>query len=56
MRDARAFAAYLNGGELRKEEVRGYKENLIAKGYAVLSVNSMIAALNGFFLLWEEKI
>lgn len=49
LRDARAFVAFLTerGLELSKASAVAYKEHLVAN-YAPASVNSMIAALNGF--------
>ncbi len=48
VRDAAAFAAWLDGRELRRELVLEYKEELKEK-YAPASVNAAIASLNGFF-------
>lgn len=47
MRDAEAFARYLSGREVKKEEVLAYKEQLM-KQYRVKSINSMLAAVNSF--------
>lgn len=47
-RDVAAFAAYVANEPLTRETVLAYKETLIAR-YAAASVNSMLAALNGFF-------
>ena len=44
-RDADAFAAF-SRGEVTKEVVIAYKEKLKTDGYAVRSVNSMIASVN----------
>ena len=49
LRDARAFAAFAAGGVLTKELAVSYKQSLLEKGYAVRSVNSMLAALNRLF-------
>ncbi len=46
LRDARAFIVYLDGREITKELVILYKRMLIEKGYAVSSVNSMLAGVN----------
>lgn len=48
-RDVKAFAAYLNGNVVSKELVIEYKQKLIADGYAVSSINSMLAAVNSLF-------
>lgn len=50
IRDAKAFSRYILSRPLTKEEALAYKENLAEKGYAASSINSMIAALNGFFV------
>ncbi len=46
MRDARAFCSYANGSEITKELVAGWKRQLVEQGYAVSSVNSMLASIN----------
>ncbi len=48
IRDIRAFAHWLNGSEVTKEQVVEYKTYL-SRRYAVASVNSMLSAINGFF-------
>jgi len=55
-RDVNAFSAYLNGKAVCKEIVIEYKQNLIIEGYAVSSINSMLAAVNNLFdyLGWVE--
>ena len=55
-RDVKAFAAYLNGNVVSKELVIEYKQKLIADGYAVSSINSMLAAVNSLFdyLEWVD--
>ncbi|MEE1171831.1 MAG: tyrosine-type recombinase/integrase, partial [Ruminococcus sp.] len=55
-RDINAFAMFLNGKAAYKELVIEYKQNLIADGYAVSSINSMLAALNSLFdyLCWVD--
>lgn len=47
-RDAKNFLHFLGDEEITKEKTLAYKQNLIEKGYAVRSVNSMIASLNSF--------
>lgn len=46
LRDARAFLAFAEQAAVTKELVMSYKESLIAKNYAVRSINSMLASLN----------
>ena len=48
-RDVNTFATFLNGKAVCKEIVIEYKQILIADGYAVSSINSMLAALNSLF-------
>ena len=45
LRDARTFMDYAEGRAITKELAIDYKNELIAKGYAVSSVNSMLASL-----------
>ena len=49
LRDIRNFACFLRDGELTKETVITWREELIKNHYAPVTINSMIAALNGFF-------
>lgn len=49
LRDVRAFTEYLGGAEVTKEAVIAYKSKLLAESYAVRSINSMLASLNGLF-------
>ncbi len=48
MRDVRAAAVYFAGGEITRTSVVAYKEHLGTR-YSTTSVNSMLAAINGFF-------
>jgi len=48
VRDVRAFIDYVNEDQLNKDTVIGYKNHLIEVGYAVESINSMLAAVNSF--------
>ena len=48
LRDVRAFCLYVDGKPVTKELVVAWKKNLIAKGYAVRSINSMLASVNSF--------
>ena len=56
IRDARAFTAYMGNAEITKEAVISYKNKLLSEGYAVRSINSMIASINSLFafLGWEN--
>ena len=46
LRDVRAFAAWLN--DLGLEEAAGWREYLVERGYAAVTVNSMLSAVNRF--------
>ncbi len=48
-RDVKTFAKFLNGKAAYKEIVIEYKQTLIANGYAVSSINSMLAAVKSLF-------
>lgn len=56
LRDARAFAGYAGGEAVTKEVVMAYKAYLRRSGYAVRSINSMLASLNSLldFLGWSD--
>lgn len=56
LRDVRGFAVFAEGSEVTKELVMAYKRHLIQAGYAVRSVNSMLASINSLlrFLGWED--
>lgn len=56
LRDANAFAGFLNGSQVAKEKVITYKNKLLSENYAVRSVNSVLASLNSLFsfLGWQE--
>lgn len=56
LRDVEAFAAWLGDAPVSRESVLAWKEHLLAKGYAPVTVNSMLAALNTFFRYagWED--
>lgn len=49
IRDVTAFQVFMNGRRVDKEAVIAYKNKLLADGYAVSSINSMLAALNAMF-------
>ena len=48
IRDVTVFSEFC-AGEITKDTVIAYKQNLIDSGYAVRSVNSMLASLNSLF-------
>ena len=56
IRDARAFSAYMGNAEITKEAVISYKSKLLSEGYAVRSINSMVASINSLFafLGWQN--
>lgn len=56
LRDVTAFAAFAGETQVTKETVIAYKNHLLSRGYAVRSVNSVLASLNCFFALfgWHE--
>lgn len=47
LRDMRSFVRWLEGRPVTKELAAGWKEALIARNYAPVTINSMLAALNG---------
>lgn len=48
LRDVRSFGCWLGGQEITKERVIAYKQELLKRGYALRSVNSMLASVNHF--------
>ena len=56
LRDGRAFLAWLEGKTVTQESVVGWREHLLTRGYAPVTINSMLAALNGLFrfLDWTD--
>ena len=46
LRDVRAFCEYTGGNEISKELVVDWKKYLVEQGYAVRSINSMLASVN----------
>ena len=56
LRDARCFWAYAGKAEVTKELTVAWKKSLVEQGYAVRSVNSMLASVNSLlaFLGWSE--
>lgn len=49
IRDVKAFMNYLKDETVTKEEVIAYKQSLLKGGYAIRSINSMLASLNSLF-------
>lgn len=56
LRDVRAFALWLGGRPVTKETASDWKAHLLDAGYVPATINSMLAALNGFFrfLGWDD--
>lgn len=56
LRDVRAFCIYAEQSPITKEKTVAYKQFLLKQGYAVCSINSMLASLNSLlvFLEWED--
>lgn len=57
-RDLTAFALWLGGRPVSKENSTGWKAHLLNRGYAPRTVNSMLAAVNSFFRFagWNIKV
>lgn len=56
LRHTRLFVCWAAGHPVTKEMTAAWKESLLEDGYAPVSVNAMLAALNGFlgFLGWND--
>lgn len=56
LRDVRAFAAWLDGRTLNRENTAGWRDHLLRSGYAPVTINSMLSAVNRFlkFSGWED--
>lgn len=56
LRDAKAFCVYAGGEMVTKDLVLAWKKNLVDNGYAVRSINSMLASMNSLldFLGWSD--
>lgn len=56
LRDVRVFCLFTGSSRVTKELVVAWKKKLVAQGYAVRSINSMLASINGFlgFLGWYD--
>ena len=57
-RDVTAFACWLGGRPVSKENSTGWKAHLLNRGYAPRTVNSMLAAVNSFFRFagWNIRV
>ena len=57
-RDVTAFARWLGGRPVSKENSTGWKAHLLNRGYAPRTINSMLAAVNSFFRFagWNIKV
>lgn len=56
VRDVQSFAAWLKGRAVNRELVSEWKEMLIEAGYAPVTINAALSALNKFFhfMCWEK--
>ena len=56
LRDIRAFCEYAADAEISKDLVMAWKKQLLQNGYAVRSINSMLASVNSLFtfLSWHN--
>ena len=56
LRDIRAFAGWLDGRPVSRELVAEWRDHLLSTDSAPVTINSMLAALNGLFhfLGWDE--
>lgn len=56
IRDVKKFLRWLNGWTVTKEKGIAWKEYLYEAGYAPITINSMLASVNGLFRFagWEE--
>ena len=56
LRDIRAFTNWLKGHQVTREAAAEWKANLVEQGYAPVTVNAMLSAINGLFdfLGWNE--
>ena len=56
LRDVCQFAAWTGGGAVSREGAAAWRDSLLEGGYAPVTVNSMVAAVNQFFtfLGWED--
>ena len=56
LRDVRSFACFVGENPVTKELVVAWKKHLVEQGYAVRSINSMLASVNSFlgFQGWQD--
>lgn len=56
LRDVRKLQQYLSDCPVTRERISAWKESLVAQGYAVRSINSMLASVNSLLSLlgWQE--
>ena len=56
LRDIGAFCCWLEGQDVTREAAAGWKAHLVEQGYAPVTVNAMLSAINGLFgfLGWNE--
>lgn len=50
LRDIRAFLCFMGESDLTKDTVIEYKKQLQERGYAIRSINSMLASINSFLI------
>lgn len=55
LRDVRAFAVWLEGRPASRENAQKWREALLEDGYAPVTINSMLTALNVFFAIWAGR-
>ena len=57
-RDLAAFAGWLDGAAVTKENAALWKAHLLERGYKPTSINAMLSAINGFFQFvgWNIKV
>lgn len=57
LRDVRAFSLFTGKEQITKELVMAYKKSCLERGYAVRSINSMLASINNFleFQGWSDS-
>ena len=56
VRDVNGFADWMQGREVTKELATAWKSDLQSRGYAPVTINSMLSAANAFFRFaeWED--
>lgn len=54
-RDVRALATWLNGAPATHGGTAAWRDGLLDRGYAPVTVNSMVAAVNHFFTSWVGR-